>query len=115
MATLMLLAFIPAQSNGSEETKTVATLAASTDESAVDVAQLARLEEIREMDMTTLSRSEKKELRSEVRAIKDQQDGRGRGNHDGRGGRDYNGRHHHGVFVFGGGGLLLIILLVILL
>lgn len=116
MATFMLLSVIPSQAKAIEETKAVTVAVANTDDSAVATAQLARLEEIHSMDMSTLSRSEKKELRHEVRAIKDDQDGRGRRDHDGRGRGDYNGRHHGGaVFVMGGGGLLLIILLVLFL
>ncbi len=116
LATFMLLAFTPKQVKASEETKTVIAATASTDDAAVATAQLARLEEINAMDMSTMTRSEKKELRHEVRSIKSAQDGRGRRDHDGRGGRDNDGRRHGGgVFIMGGGGLLLIILLVLLL
>jgi len=77
---------------------------------------MARLEEIKAMDMSTLSRSEKKVLRTEVKAIKNDQDERSRRYRD-RGDRDnyYNGHHGGTVFIYGGGGLLLLILLIILL
>jgi hypothetical protein len=116
MATFMLLSFIPAQVNAAGETKTIATAVATMDESAVAAAQLARLEEIKTMDLSMLSRSEKKELRNEVRAIKSDQDRRGRRHHDGRSGRDINGRHGGGsVVVMGGGGLLIILLIILLI
>ncbi len=117
MATIMLLLFIPTQVKAATETKTVTVVAPETIQSTdIEAVQLARLEEIKAMDMSTLSRTEKKELRNEVRSIKSAQDGRGRRDHDGRGGRDFDGRRHGGaVFVMGGGGLLFIILLVLIL
>ena len=121
----MVLSLIPAQLNAANETKTKTeslavaktdspTLAVSND-LAVYNAQMARLEEIKAMDMSTLSRSEKKELRTEVKAIKNDQDERSRRYRD-RGYRDNynNGRHGGTVFIYGGGGLLLIILLILL-
>ena len=87
--------------------------AAITDESAEANANIARLEEIKAMDMSTLSRSEKKELRNEVRTIKSNQDGRGRRGH---GHGNYDGRHSGGtVYFYGGSGLLIILLLILLL
>ena len=125
MAFMMLL-LIPAQLNAANETKTKSelltvakaespTLAISND-LAVYNAQMARLEEINAMDMSTLSRSEKKVLRTEVKAIKNDQDERSRRYRD-RGDRDYynNGRHGGTVFIYGGGGLLLILLIILLL
>ena len=121
--TFMVLSLIPAQLNAANEMKsksellTVAktespTLAISND-LAVYNAQMARLEEIKAMDMSTLSRSEKKDLRTEVKAIKNDQDERSRRYRD-RDGYN-NGRHGGGtVFIYGGGGLLLIILLILL-
>ena len=124
--TFMVLSLIRAQLNAANEMKsksellTVAkpespTLAIS-DDLAIYNAQMARLEEIKAMDMSTLSRSEKKDLRTEVKAIKNDQDERSRRYRD-RGDRDgyNNGRHGGGtVFIYGGGGLLLIILLILL-
>lgn len=123
----MMLSLIPAQLNAANETKTKSeslavaktdspTLAISND-LAVYNAQMARLEEINAMDMSTLSRSEKKVLRTEVKAIKNDQDQRSRRYRD-RGDRDNynNGRHGGGtVFIYGGGGLLLILLIILLL
>ena len=116
IATFMLLSIIPTKLDAATESNPVAVTATTTSETAKDNLDLARLNEIKAMDLSTLSRSEKKELRKEVRAIKDDQDGRGRRYHDGRGGRDYDGRHGGGsVYFMGGGGLLLIILLILLL
>jgi len=117
MATIMILSFVPSHVRAATKTNTVTVIAPETVQSTdVEAAQLARLEEIKAMDMSMLSRTEKKELRNEVRAIKSDQDGRGRRGHDGRGGRNYDGRHGGGaVFVMGGGGLLILLLLIILL
>jgi len=108
----LMLSTIPSQLKAAEETKTApATTTLSVE--TTDAVQLARLEEIKAMDLSSLSRSEKKELRNEVKMIKSNQDGRGRRYHNGR---DYDGRHGGGtVFIYGGGGLLLIILLILLL
>ena len=104
MAVIMLLSFIPAQLIAATETKTVPVTATTSVESAKDNADLARLNEIKAMDMSTLSRSDKKELRKEVREIKNDQDGRGR-YHERRGRRyhdnsDYNGRRSGGTVYF---------------
>ena len=81
-------------------------------ENAIAEAQLARLEEIRTMDKSELTASEKKELRNEVHEIQRDEDRRDRDNRRG----DYEGRRHNGgVFILGGGGLLLIILILLLL
>ena len=132
----MLLLFVPAQMKAENE-KSTASIAgvtnvetksntiAETDaiELAESNAQLARLEEINAMDMSTLSKSEKKELREEVKSIEKDQQRWGRRDRDRRGNSDYDGRsdnnyRRHGggeIFIFGGGGLLLLILLLLLL
>ena len=114
MTIVMLLSFIPAQVKAANEKAVVTAVAATPAESAEATAQLARLEEIRAMDFSTMSRSEKKELRAEVRTIKSAQDERGRRDYDGRGGR-YGHRHGGTVFILGGGGLLIILLILLLL
>ena len=120
-----MLSFIPFQLKAETVKSSSATLTTKTVEST-DVnsnatavadaraeAQLARLEEIRAMDMSELTPSEKKELREEVHAIQNEQDhDRYRDNDRHHG--DYDGpRHHHrgGAIFIGGGGLLLIILI----
>ncbi len=117
IATIMLLSIIPTPVKAAAAAKTVTVVAPETVQTTdVGATQLARLEKIKAMDLSTLSRTEKKELRNEVRAIKSDQDGRGRRGHDGRGGRNYDGRHGGGaVFVMGGGGLLILLLIIILL
>lgn len=108
-----LLSCIPVQLKAADETKDVSVTATKTIEST-DAAQLARLEELNAMDMSTLTRTEKKALRSEVKAIKSDQDGRGRRYNNGR--DNYEGRHHGGsIYIMGGSGLLIILLLIILL
>jgi hypothetical protein len=111
----LMVSAIPNQLKAADDTKkssATTTISVETE----DAVQLARLEEIKAMDLSSLSRSEKKELRNEVKLIKSNQDGRSRRHRDGRDGRNYDGRHGGGtVFIYGGGGLLLIILLIILL
>jgi hypothetical protein len=122
ISAFLLMSFIPTQLKAATESKPVSVSAIKTIESTTASTQLARLEEIKAMDMSTLSRSEKKELRQEVRVIKNDQDqrsrgyqnGNGRRNHDG-GDRNYDGRRGGGSILFVGGGGLLIILLIILL
>lgn len=123
MAAFLLLSFIPTQLKAATDNKTVSMAAPKTVESADANANLARLEEIKAMDMSTLNRSEKKELRKEVRAIKDDQDGRGRGYQNGRGRRYHDGGNSGNVgvrgggtiYIMGGGGLLIILLIILLI
>jgi hypothetical protein len=115
MTTFMLLSFVPSQLNAA----TVPVSSAVTAEGVKDNADLARLNEIKAMDLSSLSRSEKKELRKEVREIKNDQDGRGR-YHEGHGryhdGGNYEGRRSGGtVYFMGGGGLLVLILILLLI
>ena len=117
----LLLSFIPFQLKAEPEqtsapivtTKTVESTDVNAAEVAKEDAQMARLEEIRTMDMSNLTPAEKKELREEVHSIQNAQDDhymdRDRDHHD----RDH--RHHHGMYFGIGGGLLLIVLLILLL
>jgi len=136
ISAAMLLLFIPLQMNAENENRTVLKTGISNVESnsiaiaeteAAEVeasnVQLARLEEINALDMSTLSRSEKKELLEEVKSIEADQQRWGRRGRYNRGHNDYDGRsyydnHRHGggqVFILGGGGLLLLLLLILLL
>jgi hypothetical protein len=118
MITILMLSFVPAQLNAADEpkVKTESPTAATASDLLISTTQLARLEEIKAMDMSTLSRSEKKVLRTEVKAIKSDQDERRRRNHNGPYGDGNNGRHGGGVvFVTAGGGLLVILLIILLL
>ena len=83
--------------------------AAISAETAIANSQLARLEEIKAMDKSELTASEKNELRQEVRVIQRDRDRRNHG--------DYDGPRRHGgeVFIFGGGAVLLLILLLLIL
>lgn len=130
LTAFMMLLFIPTQLKAENNTNTapIATVTnvdaksdAVTESEATEIAasnaQLARLEEIKAMDMSTMSRSEKNALREEVKSIdKDQQRWNRRHERDDRG--DYDGprnRHNGHIYFIGGGGLLLLLLLLILL
>ena len=89
---------------------------------ATDAAQVTRMEEIRSMDMSTLSRSEKNDLRDEVKSIQNEREqyyrhDRGRRHHRGYDNDGYDGRRHGGgeVYFFSGGGLLVLLLILLLI
>lgn len=116
MTAFVLLLTVPTKSKAAAE-KDVALVAASKPVESADAnAKLARLEEIKAMDMSTHSRSEKKELLKEVRSIRDDQYGYGHGrrNHNGGGDRNYGG-HHRGGYYMGGTGLLVLLLIILLM
>jgi len=116
LTAFMMLTLIPVSAEADNGTVEGSTVTTNTVEAPDATAQLARLEAIDGMDKSTLDRSEKKELRKEVRTIKNDQDGRGRRNHDNRGGTDYNGRHNGGtIYLMGGSGLLVILLIILLI
>jgi Flp pilus assembly protein TadB len=126
MSACILLSFIPGQVKAETEksaspavtTKTVESSDAtvSTSVSVAEAAryekELARLDEIKAMDLSNLTPAEKKELREEVRSIQNDQE-----DHDRYRDRDRDGEHHHhhGIYLSVGGGLLIIILLILLL
>jgi hypothetical protein len=83
-----------------DNSKTVATAITKSDV-PTEAALAARLDEIKAMDKSMLSRSDKKELRNEVKAIRSTQD------------EIYVTHHHHTVF-YGAGGVLLVVLIIIL-
>lgn len=96
----MMLSSFPTQLQAADDTKSVTTATAKTDV-PTEAALAARLDEIKAMDMSTLSKTEKKELRKEVRAIRSTQD------------EVYVTHHHHAIF-YGAGGVLLVVLIIIL-
>jgi len=100
MTAFMLLTIIPMQSNAARKTNPTTVVATKPVESAEALAEdnaiIARLNEIKAMDMSKLSSAEKKELRKEVR-------------------QDRVRIRSHGYIYFGGGTLLLLIILIILL
>ncbi len=115
LATFFMLSIVPTQSKGATDEGAGAITTAKISEPASPNSQLVRLNEIKEMDMSTLNRTEKKELRKESRAIKNDQYGQGRRHDNGRRGGDYDGRRSGGTVYFVGGSGLLIVLLIILL
>lgn len=70
MTAFLLLFAIPQQLKAETDQKTVSTTVSTTASSAETNAMFVRLNEIKAMDMTTLSSSEKKDLRKELRGIK---------------------------------------------
>jgi hypothetical protein len=102
MTAFMLLTIIPTQLKAEKEVTPVSSPATKPAESTETTAEvnaiLARLKEIKAMDMSKLSAAEKKELRKEVR-----QD------------RVRIRSHSNGIIYIGGGTLLLIIILILLL
>ncbi len=70
VAVLFLLAFSPLQSKAENALPANPTPTEATTESVRAQQLLNRLNEISEMDISAMSRTEKKELRKEVRAIK---------------------------------------------
>ena len=113
MTTFMLFLVIPVKADIVKETNKSSMPSPKSIESAETAVQLARLEEIKAMDMSALSRSEKKELRNEVLAIQSSQYQRGGRGFYGHGGRGYG--HHRGIFISFGGLLLIALLLIVLL
>jgi len=136
MTAFLVVSFIPSQlkaatavnatttvttnANTNEATKSAVSteVSAANIKEAAEVAEsnanIARLEEIRAMDMSELTPAEKKELREEVHMIQNEQEiiVRDHNRYDNDGPR----HHRHGGVVFiGGGGLLLIILILLLL
>ena len=67
IVVVLILAFSPVHLRASDEANPTTT---ATMDAARATTLINRLEEIKAMDMTTLSRSEKKELRNEVRETK---------------------------------------------
>ena len=69
MSLYMLCAFVPMISNAAQSGK-VSVPRNTTSMAAEEKALTSRLEEIKNMDKSNMSRVEKKELRKEVRTIK---------------------------------------------
>ena len=113
LTAFMLFIVISAQANELKEANKSTMPSSKTVELTDPAAQLARLEEIKAMDLSTLSRSEKKELRNEVLTIQSSQHERGGRGYYGHGGRGYG--HHRGIFISFGGLLLIALLLIVLL
>jgi len=92
MTAFMLLSMLPVQAAGEVRPITNATVPAEI------TVMLNRLDEIKAMDLSTLAKSEKKELRKEVRGIKSELKAAG-----------------EGVYLSVGAILIIILLLILLL
>lgn len=98
MATFMLLSILPVQVRASSEPLPVMTHPVASGVPAEAQALLSRLDEIKAMDMSSLGKTEKRQLRKEVRAIKSDL-------------RDIGG----GVYLSVGAIIIIILLLILLL
>lgn len=96
LTALLLLAFVPVQGAAFSDTNKVPVSETNTLIMREQVL-IERLDEIKEMDKSVLTRSEKKELRKEVREIK----------------QEING--NRGVFISVGSLILIALLLILLL
>lgn len=111
MSTCMLLLCAP-QLNAENEkgkvavnaTENVATATFDAEASAAIEADLARLEEIRAMDLSTLSRAEKRAMRSEVKNIKNNLETQG-----------YFAADSGGIYLSVGAIIIVVLLLILLL
>jgi hypothetical protein len=70
MTACMLLSIFPVQLHASTEPHAVPLPAGNAPATAETTVMLARLNEIRAMDISTMAKAEKQQLREEVRAIK---------------------------------------------
>lgn len=115
MTACMLLLFIPLHLNAADANGNIAvevpkatTIEATNTVTTTEFdADLARLEEIKSMDLSTLSRSEKKELRAEVKTIKSDMESKGY--------KDSKAIDGGGIYISVGGALIIILLLILLL
>ena len=105
VAASMLLLFIPTQLKA--ETASSTAPIAATAESAASTALLARLDEIKAMDISVLNSSEKKELRKEVREIKSELKVSGESNS--------SNVHGGGIYLSAGAAIIIVLLLIILI
>ena len=115
LATFFMLSVAPSQSKGATDEGANAVTTSKISEPASPNSQLTRLNEIKEMDMSTLNRTEKKELRKETRSIKNDQYGQGRRHDNGRHGGGYDGRSTGSIYFVGGSGLLIVLLIILLI
>lgn len=98
MITCLSLAFHPLQSNAKAAIEPSSVVISNPAESAEAKALLTRLNEINDIDVSTLNPTEKKQLHKEVRSIKNQL------NHVGG-----------GVYLSAGAIIIILLLLIILL
>jgi hypothetical protein len=110
MTAFMLFLFTPGQLKAAKKSNKVVTNTTmnTTVKSAETEARVARFNEIKAMDNSTLSSSEKKELRSETRSIKKEMKANGESSY-------VEGNGHGGLYVSVGAAILIVLLLVLLL
>ena len=99
MTAIMVLAFMPVNLQAVNEKGKTMVVTEKAVVSPEETALLARMDEIKAMDVSTLSSVQKKELRHEMRAIKDA----------------LNTMSGEIIYISAGGLILVIVLLIILL
>ena len=118
-AVLFLLLAIPAQTFADEVTSKVNTSETKTEVSAeatMKVENLVnRLEEIKAMDFTEMSSSDKKELRKEVRSIKKDLKSYGESDAFANAKAAADGEATRGVFISTGAAIIIVLLLILIL
>lgn len=119
LSAFLMLSVIPSQIKAATDTETAKTVMIST-EAASGTDQL---NEIKSIDLTALSTSEKKEVLKEASPLVNDQ-GRHNGRYNNRRNRDVDvtiqsnpryGHRHSGAYIGGGGVLILILILILVL
>ncbi|MCX6236301.1 MAG: hypothetical protein NTY07_01890 [Bacteroidia bacterium] len=111
MAAFVMLLFVPTQLQAATDPSPV-TVAATNTVKSVDVSVLiARVETIKAMDRSTLSASEKKELRKELRTIKNDLKASSKNDANANSATVSNG----GIYLSVGAIIIIILLLILLL
>ena len=108
MTAFMLLLLSPGQLKADSETSKIPATTSSTEtvKSAETLVLTDRLNEINAIDLTTLTSSEKKELRKEVRTIQSELKASGESTY-------VEGRHG-GVYISAGAVIIILLLILIL-
>jgi hypothetical protein len=107
MTAFVLLSFAPTQLCAATKNKTTAQSTTTPAKEAVVNSRVARAQEIYAMDVSTMSKSEKKELSKEVRTIKSELKANGEST--------YIEGSHGGLYVSVGAAILIVVLLIVLL
>ncbi len=115
MAASLLLLAVPTQSKADEEKSNVAVTETTTEVAAEVNNMVDRLKEIKAMDLSELSSSEKKELRKEVRSIKKDLKEYSKSNADATANANATGEGEAGPGIYISGGAIIVILLLLLL
>lgn len=102
MTTILLLLFVPTQSDAKTKANPFKFKKDKTEISADAKAMVNRLEEIKEMDFSKMNSNEKKELRAEVKMIKSDL-------------QSQNLNSSGGVYISVGAAIIIVLLLILLL